>query len=210
MHSMSGSIIVPRVSLRFVVVAAAHVGLFYIVADALRFELKPEVDRTAEVTFLPVKPRPAPQKLQPVPPSKGITVRPIDPPAPLDIETAELIPVPDPGQWEQTGVDATVIGAVIERFVPVRANPNQPLTRASYPAASIRLEEEGVVELAIYVLRDGRIAEVKVSQSSGYPRLDRAAVEEARRQWRLQPATRGVEAIDAWGSFRVVFRLDRR
>jgi protein TonB len=95
-------------------------------------------------------------------------------------------------------------------FVPVRASPNHPLTRAPYPVASIRLEEEGVVELTIHVLSNGRIADVKVSQSSGYPRLDRAAVEEARRHWRLQPATHGGEPIDAWGSFRVVFRLDRR
>jgi protein TonB len=67
-----------------------------------------------------------------------------------------------------------------------------------------------VVELSIYVSRNGRIGEVRVARSSGYPRLDRAAMEEARRRWRLQPAMRGDEAIDAWGSFRVVFRLDGR
>jgi len=64
--------------------------------------------------------------------------------------------------------------------------------------------------LAIRVLRDGRIAEVRVAKSSGHASLDRAAVEEARRHWRLQPAMRGDEPIAEWGSFRVVFRLERR
>jgi protein TonB len=170
---MSGSISLPRVPLRFIVVAAAHVGLFYMVTDALRFELAPEREP------LEVLPMPEPDA-EPVP------------------EDEPLEPVP-----------FTVLRGSAE-FVPVRANPNHPLTRAPYPAASIRLEEEGVVELTIHVLANGRIADVKLLKSSGHPRLDRAAVEEARRHWRLQPATRGGEAIDAWGSFRVVFRLDRR
>lgn len=93
---------------------------------------------------------------------------------------------------------------------PVRTDPRWPLTQPDYPASAIRLEQEGTVVLAIRVTREGRIAEVRVAQSSGHASLDRAAVEEARRNWRLLPARRGDAAIEEWGSFRVVFRLENR
>jgi periplasmic protein TonB len=209
MHPMTGSITVPRVPLRLIVVAAAHVGLFYLVTDALRFELKRDVDRHTDVTFVDKKdPRPVVEELNPEPRRETITVDPPAPPVPIDFE-------------ERVDLESDTLTLHIRRvdehfeappvrFVPVGAHPDHPLTRAEYPAASIRLEEEGVVELSIYVSRNGRIGEVRVARSSGYPRLDRAAMEEARRRWRLQPAMRGDEAIDAWGSFRVVFRLDGR
>ena len=211
MRLITGSIAVSRVPLRFLVIAAAHVGLFYIVTDALRFELKPEVDRI-KVVPTPEEEPPVIDEEEPAEPifvDTWTRVRDPLPPQPVYDDVPEPRPDPGPNHTASDPDPSTVFRGTAE-FVPVRANPDHPLTRAPYPPPSIRLEEEGVVELAIYVLRDGRIADVKVSQSSGRPRLDRAAVEEARRHWRLQPATRGGEAIDAWGSFRVVFRLDRR
>jgi periplasmic protein TonB len=144
----------------------------------------------------------------PEPRRETITVDPPAPPGPVDFEE-KVEPEPDAIRFRTHRVNEHFEAPPVT-FVPVGTHPDHPLTRADYPAASIRLEEEGVVELSIYVLRDGRIGDIRVAKSSGYPRLDRAAVEEARRHWRLQPAIRGDEAIDAWGSFRVVFRLDER
>lgn len=73
-----------------------------------------------------------------------------------------------------------------------------------YPEMSRRLGEEGTVELAIGVLHDGSVHDLKIGRSSGYPRLDAAALAAAR-TWRFNPRTGGgeVESI----SYRVVFRL---
>jgi periplasmic protein TonB len=212
MHPMSGSIFVPRVPLRFIVVAAAHVGLFYIVNGALRFEAPaeppPMIGELFDDWFVP--PDTAPEVFPEPFEVESITVDRTDPPPPIDYEET-----PEPPVQPAHGADAITArtggsAEMVARFVPVRADPDHPLTRAPYPPGPIREDKEGVVELAIHVLRNGSIAEVKVAQSSGDSRLDRAAVEEARRHWRLKPAMRGGEAIDAWGSFRVVFRLDRR
>lgn len=63
--------------------------------------------------------------------------------------------------------------------------------------------------LLIYVLPDGKVGEVKVSRSSGYPRLDASAMREAKRSWRFLPANSGSgEAMAAWGTFEVTFELN--
>jgi protein TonB len=73
-----------------------------------------------------------------------------------------------------------------------------------YPEMSRRLGEEGTVELAIGVLHDGSVSALAIGRSSGYPRLDAAALTAAR-TWRFNPRTGGgeVETI----SYRVVFEL---
>ncbi|ALP53516.1 hypothetical protein Tel_10380 [Candidatus Tenderia electrophaga] len=64
-----------------------------------------------------------------------------------------------------------------------------------YPRLSKRLREEGVVVLELVVHKDGSVSQVEVQRSSGYPRLDKAALA-AVRNWRYVPATRNGEAID--------------
>jgi len=211
MRTTTGSNSIPRIPLRLIVVAAGHVGLFYIVTGALRFEPPVELPTITGDVFDDRRVVP-PIDEKPVNPFKAesITVDRTDPPPPIDYEETPEPPAKAAQRTDGISLRNDGSAEVVARFVPVRADPNRPLTRAPYPAASIRLEEEGVVELSIRVLPDGRIAEVRVVKSSGYPRLDRAAIEEARRSWRLLPAMQGDEPVDAWGGFRVVFRLDRR
>lgn len=64
----------------------------------------------------------------------------------------------------------------------------------SYPRLSKRMREEGVVILELWVLEDGTVAEITVRTSSGYPRLDNAALI-AVSKWRYTPATRNGEAM---------------
>ena len=66
----------------------------------------------------------------------------------------------------------------------------------AYPPASRRSHEEGRVLLAVLVSIDGAVKEVSVEVSSGYRRLDEAAIE-AVRQWVFLPAKRGGVAIAA-------------
>jgi protein TonB len=81
---------------------------------------------------------------------------------------------------------------------------NQP---AAYPPMSRRLREEGRVLLDVHILADGSVGEVKLKQSSGFARLDEAALEAVRR-WRYQPARRGDEAIAWWYVQPVAFALN--
>jgi protein TonB len=101
-------------------------------------------------------------------------------------------------------------GEVIPQIIPARVDPRRPLSQPPYPPAEIRANHEGALTLRILVRADGRVADARVAASSGYPLLDEAAVIEAKRRWRLLPATRGNQAVEDWTSLRVVFRLDQR
>ncbi len=63
-----------------------------------------------------------------------------------------------------------------------------------YPAESKAAGEHGVVTLKITVNADGRPTAVSVAKSSGFPRLDRAAVESGWRS-RVKNATAGAQVI---------------
>jgi TonB family protein len=52
-----------------------------------------------------------------------------------------------------------------------------------YPRDSLLRKEEGVVVLRIEVSDSGRVASVTVKDSSGYSRLDQAALDQVRRRW---------------------------
>lgn len=67
----------------------------------------------------------------------------------------------------------------------------------SYPSMSRRLGEQGRVILEVYILANGTVGEAKIKESSGFFRLDNAALQ-AVKKWRYQPARRGQQAIDFW------------
>ena len=76
-----------------------------------------------------------------------------------------------------------------------------------YPSASRRLGEEGKVILLVRVGVDGRVVGASVDQSSGFPRLDAAAVEAVTR-WRFVPARRGDEPVDSSVIVPITFALE--
>ena len=78
----------------------------------------------------------------------------------------------------------------------------------AYPQASRRRGEEGLVILRVKVTANGRAHEIEIAESSGHPRLDRAA-QDAVARWRFEPARDGNRAIDSWVRVPVVFRLER-
>ena len=63
-----------------------------------------------------------------------------------------------------------------------------------YPAESRKLREQGVVLLRVAVTAAGRAAEVQLQRSSGYSRLDEAALKAVRR-WEFKPARAGLTAV---------------
>lgn len=70
-----------------------------------------------------------------------------------------------------------------------------------------RAKEQGRTILKVVVGVDGKPQMVEVSESSGYVRLDRAAID-AVRGWRFIPATQAGTPIVDWTLIPVSFRLD--
>jgi protein TonB len=77
----------------------------------------------------------------------------------------------------------------------------------AYPPASRRREEEGSVALRVHITVDGRADEVLLHRSSGFERLDQAAMEAVRR-WRFVPARRGRENVPGWVVVPIQFSME--
>lgn len=80
--------------------------------------------------------------------------------------------------------------------------------KPAYPSMSNRLGEEGTVMLWVMVEADGTPSKVDIRKSSGFPRLDQAALE-AVRKWKFVPARRGTEALAAAVFVPLSFALPR-
>ncbi|MFP5382883.1 MAG: energy transducer TonB [Gammaproteobacteria bacterium] len=155
---------------------------------------------------VPTPPAPAVSQArrQPVVP---VPVQPAQPaPGPAVTEPVPTVPA-EGGPAPSLAAAAPAEDAALPDTLPPTVNPawgSRPPT--VYPAVSRRLGEQGEVVLGLHVLADGRIGEVEVRRSSGHPRLDRAAIDAARR-WRLLPASRGGQPVALWHEWVVVFRL---
>jgi protein TonB len=91
--------------------------------------------------------------------------------------------------------------------VPLSYTATRPIDEF-YPPGSIRLGEEGVSILRVCVGANGALSAAPILEtSSGYSRLDAAAVKWAREALRFTPAQRDGQAIPACKGFRVTFRL---
>jgi len=76
----------------------------------------------------------------------------------------------------------------------------------SYPRESRRHRETGTVVLALTLDVDGSVAAISVAQSSGFQRLDEAALR-AVRKWRWAPTTRNGQAVKVKGLVEIPFIL---
>lgn len=95
---------------------------------------------------------------------------------------------------------ATIIGLLAYIAITIQPNQNQQNTESTkiinggyikepnvmYPDKSVELGEEGKVKLAIIVNPNGSVDDIELIQSSGFERLDRAAIETVK-QAKYQP-----------------------
>jgi protein TonB len=99
-------------------------------------------------------------------------------------------------------------GAVVP---PAPQSTHARILRSSepfYPSLSRIKEEEGVVLVRITITARGTVSDVHVEKSSGFARLDEAALASVR-NWRFVPAKRGDEAIATSVLVPVRFELKR-
>ncbi|GFE83058.1 hypothetical protein GCM10011487_50580 [Steroidobacter agaridevorans] len=147
----------------------------------------------------------------PPPPPKIETPPPFVPPPEIDIAITPDAP-PTNAIQQTTNVKPTAPPPPVAQPAPVartapKSDSRRPLTQPEYPPSSRRAGEAGTVILEVYVLENGRVGEARVKQSSGFPRLDEAAVREVKRSWRLVPGTENGKPVPMWGQFAVTFKL---
>lgn len=189
------------------IVFGAHAILIYAVAMSLGYLEVPQVTKvlTAHVIEEPE------EKVEVEP------VVPVDPGTFEDRTTIVEVPRPDPAFDESIPADSITVVAVAEPMNPAPVQPaiapdvTLAVTRRvdpPYPPTSRRLGEEGSVTLRVLVDERGAAADVQVAQSSGYTRLDDAAVQAVRR-WNFRAATQDSRATSAWTRVKITFALNQ-
>ncbi|HEY6126382.1 MAG TPA: energy transducer TonB [Steroidobacteraceae bacterium] len=117
------------------------------------------------------------------------------------------LPPPEADFTERPPTGDNTPQPVIEK---ARPDPRYPLSRPQYSARMIREGNQGNIDLEVYVLPNGRVGDARVVKSTGFEELDLAALAEAKRNWRLLPATRDGVAVAQWHRLRVTFKLNER
>ncbi len=102
---------------------------------------------------------------------------------------------------------AKPVERAVVRTPPSTAGKGARITQPEYPPASRRAGEAGSVQLKCYVKEDGRCSEVSIVKSSGFDKLDEAAVKEVQRNWKFVPGREDGKPVAAWHTFAVTFRL---
>lgn len=206
---MANTISTPMLSRRalvFLGIVVLHIGFFYALNSGLATKAVETVFGPIETAMIEEiqeeedKPPPPPPKIETTPPP---FVPPPDIVIDLPVESAKT-----------SAITATTQKPVAKppppppaQRTPPRPNPRRPLIEPDYPPQSKRLGEEGATVLRLYILEDGRVGDAQIATSSGFPRLDEAAVRHAKRAWRFLPATENGKPVAAWYDFRVVWKI---
>jgi protein TonB len=198
---------------RMGIVAGAHAALILLVARGLGI-VPPLIDKPDDIqtTLIdrPQIPDDPPPRVNPTVEHQTITVplpdeRHFDDPPP-DVITAQPI---EPGAIDIDVGDGPGTNTVRD-FIGVRQDVRHPLSQPRYPSPDIREGNEGNADVEVYVLPNGHVGDARIARSSGFERLDQSAVEEAKRNWRLVPATRAGVPVAQWYKVRVTFKLTNR
>jgi protein TonB len=197
-----------RRGLVFVIIVGLHVGMYYVLNSGLSQHLVDVVLGPIETRM--IEEAPDVDEPPPPPPPKIETPPPFVPPPEvsieLPVETTTSTAIQTVTNVRPQAPPPPVPQATIPRTAP-KSDPRRPLSQPEYPPSSRRAGEAGTVILEVYVLETGRVGEARVKQSSGFPRLDEAAVREVKRSWRLVPGTENGKPVPMWGQFAVTFKL---
>jgi periplasmic protein TonB len=213
MPSPNSLAVLRRVPTPLLLVGGLHLAVLWALLNGLQIHNAPPqspTDIVADVIDKPTPPPDAPLPRRFHPDEIKFTI-PEQPPVVVgEIQTAPLVILDDlptsrlefKDQGGSANPQPVITTAAVDR--------SHPLTQPSYPMSSRRLGESGALALDILVGADGHVRDAKVSQSSGYDRLDQAAVSEAKQHWHLRPATRNGVPFEQWLTLKVVFRFEDR
>lgn len=167
----------------------------------------------------PAPPAPQPQTPAPQPVKQEVkpAVKPTPTP-PLPAPTPEPAPVVAPAAPApaQPAIEASTVAATAAApQAPAPARIELPSSDAaylnnpkpSYPALSRRLGEQGKVVVRVLIGVDGTAQQAEIRTSSGYDRLDQAALATVR-SWRYVPGKRNGTAEAMWFNVPINFVLE--
>ena len=192
---------------RMLFVGGMHAALLLVLARSFGLMPPPALVKTEAVVIDEVPEPETPPPLQPNVEYQQPDVVIPRPDVPIDVESDPEQTITTPPGADSAGEGTGGSAVVVPAIVSVRADPRYPLTQPMYPPTDQRLGNQGSVDIEIYVLPNGRVGDARVLRSSGFERLDQSALDEARRRWRMLPATRDGEPVAQWHSLRVVFKL---
>jgi protein TonB len=197
----------------FALVVLIHVLFVYVLASGLG-------KKVVEVVLGPVETRlieelPEEDDKPPPPPPEIETPPPYVPPPEISIEipvdTGPTTAISNVTSERPVAAPPPPVAKPVEKKVvktpPSTQGRGARITQPEYPPASRRAGEEGTVQLQVFVLESGRAGEVKVAKSSGFPKLDEAAIKEVQRNWRFVPGKEDGKPTSMWHTFAVTFRL---
>lgn len=179
----------------------------------------PAVKPTAQIAQAPLTQKPAkvlenpattPAATKPAPALIAATA-PL--PSATSIESAPITAVAPAYLPTQTpDRNATAAGAGTDKTTPSVQLPSSNADYLNnpapvYPALSQRLGEQGKVVIRVLIGKDGTALQADIQQSSGFDRLDQAALR-AVMGWRYVPGQRGGIAQDMWFNVPVNFSLN--
>jgi protein TonB len=151
---------------------------------------------------------------EPITVSLPRTNEPPPPPAPVNPTTQNFerptVVQPDITYADDVGTGAgnSITVAVGPSSAVVAAQSiARTITRPPYPPVSRRLGETGTVSLRLMISVDGMVTDAVVTRSSGFPRLDEAAVRHVIAHWRYKPALRDGRPVTSQTSANVKFEL---
>lgn len=141
-------------------------------------------------------------KPQPRKPEPKEAVKPLEQPTETTLKDGKDAVESPASVSAETAVDAEHDSISQARFDADYLNNPKP----QYPAMSRRLGEQGRVILHVQVSTDGKPLQVTVKASSGYTRLDHAALEVVK-QWEFVPAKQGEQTLMSWVDVPLQFSL---
>lgn len=153
----------------------------------------------------PVKPPAKPTAKKPPPPQKTPTYK-TPPPVAKAAAAAPVRPASRPVTSQAPASQATssAISTQLPSADAAGLNNKAPV----YPLLSRKRKEQGTVWLLLLVSKDGLVTQLKLKKSSGFDRLDQAALQ-AVKAWKFQPARQQGQPIDYWYELPLKFSLQQ-
>ncbi|MFZ2452393.1 MAG: energy transducer TonB [Methylovulum miyakonense] len=170
---------------------------------------------------LPAKPKQAKPVEKPKTKPRKMAAKPSKPLIAAPSTAAEPAIAPPPATQAKPAVTASAnpMPVAPAEAEPPRAAEPMPVTlphlnanyldnpAPDYPPVSRELSEQGRVLVRAMVNADGHVKQVLLRKSSGFSRLDQAALDSVK-NWRFVPARRGEQPVSAWVVVPVAFTLE--
>lgn len=178
------------------IVALLHAALGYAFVTGLAYNVVKKVAQDLKTFDVEEEPPPPEEKPPPPPPEQKVEPPPMVAPPPI-VQAPTIVAPPmqtvreaPPPVITPTAPPAPPPPPKPKLASPAQArgNPNTWVTTDDYPSRALREEREGVTAVAWDITTDGRVANCRVTSSSGSPDLDQAACTNISRRGRYKPA----------------------